>query len=528
MSSLSLALGSVNLGFSPKVGAFSYSFYKAGTITKGIPNLEGYARIPSNTNSATVWNAISAEIYSKGGGSINVTGAGVDFSITAPLKIHPRMSIIGDAWFAQKFSLAADIEALFLFDDAYEANQLNFIMRNIIADGHHPTRSTGVGLLVKNVSGGSLFDGVLEQNWFYRFPGNGIELDSGHTWQLIGGASEYNHGNALRLSGTDGTHIYGGKYDVSDGNGISGNVAVNTHIIDAEVSTNGQSGIVLNSCARSKIHNCNIQDNGTAADKTHTGINVTSSNDVQISGNTIKQVTQTNRLNYGIYLGNTTVLGDILDNIVDPASCYTAPIFCPLGGTKLKIRNPHVPAITLISNPWKASTHEVGYGINYTPTVIASTDYSAVSNLYIKTRGGTGVSITIKNGSGSTVASSLTSLDYYPLPTGWTINFGAFSVAPEALCYRKTHDLPFYESGLQICAGSTAVPVASATYTITGNDILISSTGGTDVSITIYDTYGMPKYTGQPALNMLTLPAGFKINFGAFSVAPTVQIDSIP
>jgi hypothetical protein len=61
----------------------------------------------------------------------------------------------------------------------------------------------------------------------------------------------------------------------------------------------------------------------------------------------------------------------------------------------------------------------------------ASTEYRVCGGKFlVNSTGGTGVSITIKDESGNTVASGLTTLTQMLLPNRYTINFGAFSAAP--------------------------------------------------------------------------------------------------
>jgi len=70
----------------------------------------------------------------------------------------------------------------------------------------------------------------------------------------------------------------------------------------------------------------------------------------------------------------------------------------------------------------------------------------------------------------------------------------------------------------------TSSVVASVNYTVHDVPMLINSTGGTGVSITIYDPSGNVVASGATVLNGEYLPLGYKINFGAFSGAPTVTV----
>ena len=70
----------------------------------------------------------------------------------------------------------------------------------------------------------------------------------------------------------------------------------------------------------------------------------------------------------------------------------------------------------------------------------------------------------------------------------------------------------------------TAAPVASTAYRAEVTDLVITSTGGTAVSITITDAAGTTIASGLTTLTNYYLPAGFSINFGAFTAAPTVTV----
>ena len=70
----------------------------------------------------------------------------------------------------------------------------------------------------------------------------------------------------------------------------------------------------------------------------------------------------------------------------------------------------------------------------------------------------------------------------------------------------------------------TAAPLASTAYRAEVTDLIITSTGGTAVSITITDAAGNTIASGLTTLTNYYLPAGFSINFGAFTGAPTVTV----
>lgn len=69
--------------------------------------------------------------------------------------------------------------------------------------------------------------------------------------------------------------------------------------------------------------------------------------------------------------------------------------------------------------------------------------------------------------------------------------------------------------------GNTATPTASRAYFVNGTDLMLAVSGGTGVSITITDADGNTVQAGLMSF-MGVLPIGYAINFGAFSVAPTL------
>ena len=70
----------------------------------------------------------------------------------------------------------------------------------------------------------------------------------------------------------------------------------------------------------------------------------------------------------------------------------------------------------------------------------------------------------------------------------------------------------------------TAAPVASTQYRVEVCDQIITSTGGTSVSITVTDAAGNTVLSSASSLTNYYLAAGWSIDFGAFTAAPTVTV----
>jgi hypothetical protein len=69
-----------------------------------------------------------------------------------------------------------------------------------------------------------------------------------------------------------------------------------------------------------------------------------------------------------------------------------------------------------------------------------------------------------------------------------------------------------------------AAPSASTTYTVVMSPVSITSTGGSGVQIVVEEPGGNNMVTDASSLSGLYLPVGWRITWGAFSSAPTVHV----
>jgi len=111
----------------------------------------------------------------------------------------------------------------------------------------------------------------------------------------------------------------------------------------------------------------------------------------------------------------------------------------PAGSGFVKLRdNSGLNAIGKVTNFVDSTNHIIAFFGGNTNAVIASTDYLIEgTDVVLTSTGGTGVSITIKDFAGNTVASSLTTLTAVHFPNGFQINFGGFSVAPTVTMFAE-------------------------------------------------------------------------------------------
>jgi hypothetical protein len=106
------------------------------------------------------------------------------------------------------------------------------------------------------------------------------------------------------------------------------------------------------------------------------------------------------------------------------------------GGTKTHIYgNIGFNPLNKITNMLNTTNNTIGTN-GSTTTPVASTDYLVQGpDLLVTVSGGTGVSITIKDGAGNTVQSGLSTITALYLPYGYKINFGSFSSTPSILAF---------------------------------------------------------------------------------------------
>jgi hypothetical protein len=83
---------------------------------------------------------------------------------------------------------------------------------------------------------------------------------------------------------------------------------------------------------------------------------------------------------------------------------------------------------------------------------------------------------------------------------------------------------PFHNTNNTVGLNGGANVEASKDYTVKSVDIIVSSAGGSGVSIAIKDPAGNTIASGLATLSPTYLPVGYKINFGAFTEAPTVVV----
>jgi hypothetical protein len=161
----------------------------------------------------------------------------------------------------------------------------------------------------------------------------------------------------------------------------------------------------------------------------------------------------------------------------------------------------------------------------------ASNKITISSNVFLDDRGASATKYFIYNPSGGITATISGNTFVGQLsgnPAILTSNHTATLLIRDNLGYNNLLGLitnPFYSTYVSIAkvglAGSSAAPVASVTYKAYCVDQHIISTAGTGISITVYDPLGNAVYSGLATFDGM-LYVGWAINWGAFSVAPTV------
>lgn len=157
-----------------------------------------------------------------------------------------------------------------------------------------------------------------------------------------------------------------------------------------------------------------------------------------------------------------------------------------------------------------------------------SSNFNIVGNTFTDTRAGTSrvTNHIALAASGNTLA-QVVGNEFYNSQSdavAWTSRSGNLLVVADNRGYNdvKGKITTMFSAANRIgAAGSTATATASTDYTAEGTDLYLNVSGGTGVSMTIKDPQGNTISSGLTTFAG-PLPVGYKINFGAFSGAPTV------
>ena len=298
----------------------------------------------------------------------------------------------------------------------------------------------------------------------------------------------------------EGNHLYstGGVYIGSTTGGLKGNT-----IDEATPATYGNAIEITGACPDLMVEGNYVVNIPTS----YTGVIVqTGSNPVNIRGNTIVLPSGSASGYGGIYINgsnNHIITGNTIDMsaVSGGSSCY---------GINAAGANLLIASNVMIGLGWYASG-----SYNYWQAMaLGQVTNSVISNNTLIGMGTNPIPYVAGFGTGNHISGN-----YAPgsssgsLPLGIAINpFGKF---PN----------PFNNTNATVgVSGNTGSPSANATYTAQGPDMLITSTGGIGVSITIRDPYGNTVLSGASTLTAQRLPFGYTINFGPFTTAPTVTV----
>src|SRR2546422_10792239 len=180
------------------------------------------------------------------------------------------------------------------------------------------------------------------------------------------------------------------------------------------------------------------------------------------------------------------------------------------------------PYTTLFRSKALSFVDFAGGPVNEWSTVVGNTFYvqntASTIGVYV---GQNKDNITITSNNFVMLGPSSTAISYFSGTTRLNV------IATDNLGYNPIGKTTNFVLGSTIAPwGTSSTVVASTDYVIQATPLLMTSTGGTAVSITVKDNLGNT-VTGLSALATLTaqyIPQGYKVNFGAFSGAPTVTV----
>ncbi len=419
------------------------------------------------TNFTTVTqSALNAVVY---GGVVTVRASSSKYTVCAKILIPSGVTFQGEG------------------NAYYNANPVTTLARgscwmgSMIAAKAEDAGGASRGIILRNfwISGGTTYGptapvvdfskapyAVVEYNYFYNAPAACL-LAGQSEWTIynrFAGCNDF----AINLQGSSATDQWIAYND------ISGAVANSNYLGDAAIFDSVGNNIIQNNMIYLSAYGHGILLYGNKGD--------------QILGNTVHD-------NYrsGIQLSagaaSNVISGNLLtDNDQSGAGSYSG-VYLVNGVNNTIVGN-------RMTN-FEGSNHQQA-GVNEQ----APSDYNVIVGNAV---GGNAFAGVVTTGNHTVVRS----------------NMGFNPVGKIAAAFNVAAKQVFYVSS---SSGAWANVSASVIYTVRGVDMFFTSTGGTGVSITIYDQSKNVIASSLSTLTAVLIPAGYMLNFGGFSGAPTVTV----
>jgi hypothetical protein len=306
------------------------------------------------------------------------------------------------------------------------------------------------------------------------------------------------------------------------GNGVR--VTVQGNIVDA------CSGYGIASYPTTGTMNKDILIDGNQIYSCVGGIEAFATTGLIVKGNIIDG-TSSNNINLGGDIVNVTVEGNVINSL--GAGCTA--VFSQASAVKI-IENTIIASTSASDSTYGINNQGSGCTISSNTADLTATSAAKITGIYASgnnlvvmmntilgnpTNGSSNYNGLQDNASNSVyVGNMLKNIRWYSLGIG-NLYSGNGGINPIGKISK-----PFNAANNTIGVnGETSTPSKSTAYTAQGSNLIITSTGGSNVSIVIRDPSGNSVLSGNPStLSGQLLPFGYTIDFGAYSSAPTVTV----
>lgn len=452
---LALVLGASALAFSYEstpIGAsynrnsgpadYTYMVFSDGTKTYARNGTTGVIEF-SSTDSATVINYVLSIINALRGGTIYVKGYGTShpYTIKSALVIPDsgHLTFYGDGPEYTVLQVPPGYDNdLFVFTGVKVHNAFFNTFRDFEGVGNSGRGSRNTSGFKLNSTGFGVTDSLWTNVFLRGFKMDDVYIDGPNSWNNRFETSTFEHAGRAGIYRTGGIKtsdikVTNSKFLYNDQYGVYDSAAFATYA-NNWFYKNAQTAFWGGDTFKNSIIMGNrFEDNSNSTNNGYDDLHLFRSDLNVITGNFFYGSERTDDMvRYGIYVDSFSNQNSIMDNSFGHGNFGTNKIFMSTSSqTSMITDNLGWNPVGVVASPFSTIANtivpmggnaakpspSIDYVIRNTPIVISST-------------GGTGVSITIKDATGNTITSRVTTLSYAYIPVGYRVNFGAFSIAP--------------------------------------------------------------------------------------------------
>lgn len=438
-SASTVAVYNKNSGLAP----YTYMIFSDGTNTYARNGTSG-AITYSGSDAATVINSALSDINTLGGGSIYVKGYGPSqpYNIKSALIIPDsgHLKFVGDGPEYTVLQVPSGFDNnVFEFKGTKVQNSFFNEFRDIELIGNKGTGGVNnSGFFINGTGGFALTDSVWFNVFLRDFAKDDVYLGSGNAWNNQFTSVTFEHAGRAGLYrdgglGTPDLRVMDSKFLYNDGYGVYDTGTFGTYIGNWFYRNNQYAMWTTDTFSKNVIEGNRFQNSGYGSNNAYDDLHMFQSDYNVVTGNFFYgSDNAVNFVRYGIYVDSFATLNLISNNEFGNGNFGTAKVGLGTSTQSSILQgNANWNPYGSVASPFLTTQNIIIPLGGNAAAPAASTDYIVrTTPIIMNSTGGTGVSITIKDASGTTVTSGATTLNYAYIPVGYKVNFGAFSVAP--------------------------------------------------------------------------------------------------